>query len=451
MNEYLSSDVRILQQMESELMEPRGECILILPYPNTKNDLFLNNEMRLLVKSSNYKIMEEVQLRINNPKYLFSPSQLVDLKYRIGEQVDSIIIVGVHLSAKQHINLEEKLECLIIDKFELVLEIFALRAMMEEAKIQIQLAQLKYESPRQRLRLMNRLSIGGAWHTERAGFRGTGENPLHEFDAGTKKREAHLKGKLATLKQQRVERRLNRKRYHHDSLYMSIVGYTSAGKSTLLNALTKTNEASVSSRLFETLDTRIRSFVLDDLKIFVTDTVGFIEDLPTFLIDSFRSTLEESLAADIILIVIDASESSLDLILQKLNVTINTINEINPQNNRVLVINKIDLLTENELETRENLLKKHFPEYEIVCISAKERIEPLTRVIEKFRPKKSYLIKYTPSFIFRSFCHEFATVEKEVFGDHWSMIFSIRKPTYGLDFIKRKAEALQVSIEIEAA
>jgi GTP-binding protein HflX len=441
--------VKILKQMETDLMEPRGECILLLPYPNTKNDLFLNHEMRLLVKSSNYKIIEEVQLRINNPNYLFSPGRLIEVKSKIEELVDTFIIVGVHLSAKQHINLEKKLECLILDKFELVLEIFALRAMTEEAKIQIQLAQQKYESPRQRLRLMNRLSIEGAWHTERAGFRGTGENPLHDFDAGTKKREAYLKGKLTSLKQQRVERRINRMRFHHDSVYVSIVGYTSAGKSTLLNALTKTNAASVSSRLFETLDTRIRSFQLDDLKIFVTDTVGFIEDLPTFLIDSFRSTLEESLAADIILIVIDGSESSLDLILQKLNVTINTVNEIIPQNNRVLVINKIDLLSEDQLKIRKELLKKHFPEYKLVSISAEENVEPVLKAIEKFRPPKRYLLRYDPNFNFRSFCHEFTKVEEESFVDPWQMVFSIRKPTYGLDFIKRKAEDLTIQIKIE--
>jgi GTP-binding protein HflX len=435
--------------MEEEILEPRGECILLLPYPDTKNDLFLNNEMRLLVKSSNYKIIEEIQLRITNPNYLFSQSKLFEIKSKIEDLVETFIIVGVHLSAKQHINLEKKLECLILDKFELVLEIFALRAMTEEAKIQIQLAQLKYESPRQRLRLMDRLSIEGAWHTERTGFWGTGENPLHGFDAGTKKREAHLKGKLASLKQKRVERRMNRKRYHHDSVYVSIVGYTSAGKSTLLNALTKTNAARVSSRLFETLDTRIRSFQIDDLKIFVTDTVGFIEDLPTFLIDSFRSTLEESLAADIILIVIDGSESSLDLILQKLNVTINTINEIIPQNNRVLIINKIDLLSDEQLTTRKKLLRKNFPEYKLISISAEKNIQPVLQAIEKFRPPKRYLLRYAPNFNFRSFCHEFTTIEEETFEDPWQMIFTIRKPTYGLEFIKRKAEALRVGIEIE--
>ncbi len=430
-------------------MEPRGECILILPYPDTKHDLFLNNEMRLLVKSSNYRILEEVQYRINNTKYLFSTSRIIELKSKLDDLEDIFLIVGSHLTAKQHINLEKKLECLIIDKFELVLEIFALRAMTEEAKIQIQLAQLKYESPRQRLRLMNRLSVEGAWHTERAGFWGTGENPLHEFDAGTKKREAHLKGKLLALKQRREERRMIRKRYHHDSVYVSIVGYTSAGKSTLLNSLTNTQAASVNSRLFETLDTRIRSFQLDDLKVFVTDTVGFIEDLPTFLIDSFRSTLEESLAADIILVIIDGSEPSLDLILQKLTVTINTLNEIIPQNNRLLVLNKIDLISTNQLETRQKLLREHFPEYKIISISAEENVKPVIKAIEAFRPQKRYLLKYTPNHIFRSFCHEFTTVEEESFEDQWLMIFSIRKPTYGLEFIKRKSEVLNITLEIQ--
>ncbi len=323
-----------MQNLEAESSDMKEECVLLLPYTRTKKDSFLNTEMRLLVDSASYKAVLQYEFRSKNPSKPFSSALLQELKFALEDITDPLVIVGIHLSAKQHIDLENFLGCVVIDKFELVLEIFAQRAMTEEAKVQIRLSQLKYESPRERLRLMDQLSIEGAWQTERMGFGGTGENPLHIFDAGVKKREAHLRGKLETLKQQRIEHRLTRKRYHHDSIYISIIGYTSSGKSTLLNSLVGTSSASVNPRLFETLDTRIRSFKLDDLKIFVTDTVGFIEDLPTFLIDSFRSTLEESVAADIILVLIDGSESP-DLLLQKLGVTINTLNEVTPQNNRI--------------------------------------------------------------------------------------------------------------------
>jgi GTP-binding protein HflX len=436
-------------EIEAEPFVTERECILLLPYPSTEKQSFLNTEMRLLVKSANYLIREESLLRDTSPLTLFSKTRLFDVKVRLEEFIDPLVIVGGHLTAKQHLNLENLLECDIVDKFELVLEIFAQRAMTEEAKVQIELARLVYESPRERVRLMDRLSIGGAWQSERTGFWGTGENPLHIFDARTKKREAHLKQKLLVLKQQRIDRRLSRKRFHHDSVYISVVGYTSAGKSTLLNTITDTSASKVSSRLFETLDTRIRSFQLDDLKIFVTDTVGFIEDLPTFLIDSFRSTLEESVAADIVLLVVDGSESSLEVILQKLNVTVNTLNEISSQNNRVIVINKIDLLTPSEVESREKFLKKHFPEYKLVSISAQKNTSPIIQIVKEFRPKKRYRLEYSPDHNFRSFCHDFTIVEEESFGDRWMITFSIRKPTYGLDFLKQKANSLQVKIDLQ--
>ena len=439
-----------MKNLEAESNDMKEECVLLLPYTRIKKDFFLNNEMRLLVDSARYNAILQYEFRSKNPSKPFTSALLQEVKFAMEDITDPLVIVGIHLSAKQHIDLEKFLECAVLDKFELVLEIFAQRAMTEEAKVQIRLAQLKYESPRERLRLMDQLSIEGAWQTERMGFGGTGENPLNIFDASVKKREAHLRGKLEALKQQRIESRLTRKRYHHDSVYISIVGYTSAGKSTLLNSLVGTNSASVNPRLFETLDTRIRSFKLDDLKIFVTDTVGFIEDLPTFLIDSFRSTLEESVASDIILVLIDGSESS-DLILQKLDVTLGTLNEVTPQNNRILVINKIDTLEPKEIYSREELLQKHYPEYKSISISAIGNIQPIIDIIADYRPKRRFHLSYTPDYNFRSFCYEFTNVESEEFGDNWTMIFSIRKPTYGLDFLEQKAKTLNVKIELKAA
>ena len=439
-----------MDDLEVDSCDVKKECVLLLPYTQTRKIIFLNKEMQLLVESAGYKAVLEYEFRSKNPSKPFSSALLLEVKYALEDIIDPLVIVGIHLSAKQHIDLENYLECPVIDKFELVLEIFAQRAMTEEAKVQIRIAQLKYESPRERLRLMNQLSLEGAWQTERMGFGGTGENPLHNFDAGVKKREAHLRGKLEIFHKQRVEHRLSRKRYHHDSVYISIVGYTSAGKSTLLNSLVGTSSASVNPRLFETLDTRIRSFKLDDLKIFVTDTVGFIEDLPTFLIDSFRSTLEESIASDLTLVVIDGSESP-ELIMQKLDVTLNTLNEVTPQNYRVLIINKIDTLEPEEIEKRENLIQNQYPEYKSISVSAIENVQPIIDFIADFRPRRRYYLKYTPDFNFRSFCYEFTKVESEEFGDNWSMTFSIRKPTYGLDFLTQKAKALNVQIELKAA
>ena len=426
----------------------RGECVLLVPRDNSEKDRFLNEEMRHLVDSANYFTMKEFTLRESKRAQITLVDHIDEVKSYLDKMVDPLIIVGIHLSAKQHVNMENLFECRVIDKFELVLEIFALRAMTEEAKVQIALARLKYENPRERMRLMARLSVEGAWQTERTGFWGPGENPLHGFDARTKKREAHLRNQLEELKNHRIKRRIARKRFHHDSIYISVVGYTSAGKSTLMNSLTQTTDSRTSSRLFETLDTRIRSFQFEDLKVFVTDTVGFIEDLPTFLIDSFRSTLEESLAADIILFLVDASESSLDIIKEKLNVTINTVNEINPQNNRFIVMNKIDLLDAFELKARKTFLQKHFPEFEILAISAKTNIDPILQIIDHLKPKTRYELIYSPSSIFRALIFENVIVESEEFNEKWKIVFSYRKPVKNLEFLKKKAESLGLEYKI---
>ncbi|MFW9904696.1 MAG: GTPase HflX [Candidatus Thorarchaeota archaeon] len=428
------------------------ECVLLLPLPLDERQKFLNEEMRHLLTSARYRVIQEFEISSNNSKYFFSPYNLNDIKVGIDGNSDfstESIVIGSHLTPNMHINLENFFECSIIDKFDLVLEIFAERAMTEESKLQIELARLKYEHPRERLRLMNSLGLGGAWHSEREGFFGTGENPLNEFEARMTKTESRLKNKLSILSKQREKRRSSRKRHHHDSLYVSIVGYTSVGKSTILNSLTNSYSSSVGSRLFETLDTHIRSFQFEDLKIFVTDTVGFIEDLPTFLIDSFKSTLEESLAADILLIVVDGSEPT-EFVLRKAQVSVQTISEINPQNYRILVLNKKDLLTEEEQKEKLLILEDNFPEFPVISISAINDLQPLIAEIDDFRPKKRFKCSYSPNHQFRSFCYDFTNVEHETFeNDDWEMVISLRKPKYGVEILKHRAELLGIEIKME--
>ncbi len=218
------------------------DCFLILPLPIDKRQLLLNEEMRELLLSAHYRVIKEYTMKIGkNPKYLFSIHQLNELRYETETETKIFpfkLVVGAHLSPKQGMNLEELFKCQVVDKFDLVLEIFDMRAMSEESKLQIELAQLKYERPRKRLRLMHQLGLEGAWHTERSGFGGTGESPLNLFDANMTKKEAFLKKKLSLLKNQREKRRESRKRRHYDSLYCTMCGYTSAGKSTLINSLT---------------------------------------------------------------------------------------------------------------------------------------------------------------------------------------------------------------------
>ncbi|NHJ00809.1 MAG: GTPase HflX [Candidatus Heimdallarchaeota archaeon] len=428
------------------------ECILLLPLPTTINQQFLNSEMRALVDSAQYQVISEYSIDTNNLSYFFSVQRLQEIKNQleIDYNVSSLnLVIGSHISPKQGVNLENLFEIRIIDKFDLVLEIFADRAMTEESKLQIELAQLKYQRSRDRLRLMHRLGLEGAWHSERSGFWGPGENPLNVLDASITKKEAILRKKLLFLKRQREERRRVRKRIHKNSLYISLVGYTSAGKSTILNTLTDSFASSVDPRLFETLDTRIRSIQLDDLKIFITDSVGFIEDLPTFLIDSFKSTLEEALAADIIFMIIDGSEP-VDYVVKKLKVTCDTLSELTLSNNRVLILNKTDLITQNELEHRLSKLNELYPEMLTIPISAVNDVTPLKNYINVIRPVKTYKCNYPANHSFRSFCYENARIESEsCTHSDWEMIFGLRNPEYSIPNIKRKAKALGVPVELE--
>ncbi len=429
------------------------KCILLLPQPVTINEQILNTEMRDLVVSAQYRILQEYEIEPNNPNYFFSITRLEEIKYQLelsSEVISLTLVIGSHISPKQGVNLENLFDIRVVDKFDIVLEIFAERAMTEESKLQIELAQLKYQRSRDRLRLMHKLGLEGAWHTERSGFWGPGENPLNILDASVTKKEARLRKKLTALKAQREERRRIRKRIHKNSLYISLVGYTSAGKSTILNVLTNTTDSSVNARLFETLDTRIRSIRLDDLKIFFTDTVGFIEDLPTFLIDSFKSTLEEALAADLIFMIVDGSEP-IEYILRKVRVTINTLAELTISNNRVLVLNKTDLITNEEIEFRITSLRQSYPELTVVSISALENINPLKDYIDKIRPAHKFRCHYPANHSFRSFCHEFDRIESEVCNhSRWEMFFSLRNPEFSLPYLKRKAKTLGVPIELEA-
>jgi GTPase len=231
-------------------------------------------------------------------------------------------------------NLTTKLNTRVIDRTMLILDIFAQRAQSHEGKVQVELAQLKY--------LAARLVGQGADMGQQkfaVGARGPGETKL-ELDRRKMDKRVHLlKERLEKLKHQRVVQR--RARNRHDVLSVSIVGYTNAGKSTLFNKLTRAN-VYVADQLFATLDTTSRRmFTEESGEIVVSDTVGFIRHLPHSLIAAFRSTLEETIQADLLLHVVDANNANRDDQIAEVNKVLTEIGAADiPQ---VLVFNKIDL------------------------------------------------------------------------------------------------------------
>lgn len=215
------------------------------------------------------------------------------------------VIVDEHLTSKKLFNLEKLLGVKVIDRERLILDIFYARATTNEARLQIQLAEIKYEMPR--VRELAKISTGN----ERPGKGGSGEYEVDVKFRDLKRRMSFIKEKIAEAKSKRDLYYQQRRKIGMP--IVSLVGYTSAGKTTLFNLLTSEHKET-SANLFTTLSTTTRSLKVDEkTTVLLTDTVGFVSRLPTYMIDAFKSTLEESLAADLILLLIDCFEALQDI------------------------------------------------------------------------------------------------------------------------------------------
>jgi GTP-binding protein HflX len=237
------------------------------------------------------------------------------------------------MTPKQIYNLEKATGIKVVDRERLILDLFYIRSTTSEAKLQIQLAEIKYELPR--IKENAKLLIGN----ERPGKGGSGEYIVDVKFRDLKRRMGFILEKLA-------ESRKKRELYHDQRVenrmpIVSLVGYTSSGKTTLFNLLTLESRET-SENLFTTLSTTTRSFIINGQKILLTDTVGFIRRLPTYMIEAFKSTLEESLQADMILLLIDSSDPA-DEIKIKYYSCMSTLQELNVNKEKIVIVfSKID-------------------------------------------------------------------------------------------------------------
>ena len=294
-------------------------------------------ELRLLAETAGVRALAIVEARRQRPDAaLFAGSGKVQEIAELVERLEAPLVIFNHdLTPAQMRNLTTKLNTRVIDRTMLILDIFAQRAQSHEGKVQVEIAQLKYLATR--LVGMNQ-DMGQQKHA--VGARGPGETKL-ELDRRKLDKRVHLlKERLEQLSRQREVRR--RARNRHDVLSVSIVGYTNAGKSTLFNKLTRA-DVYVADQLFATLDTTSRRmFTEEPGEIVVSDTVGFIRHLPHSLVAAFRSTLEETIQADLLLHVVDANNANRDDQIAEVNKVLKEIGAADiPQ---VLVFNKIDLL-----------------------------------------------------------------------------------------------------------
>jgi GTP-binding protein HflX len=261
--------------------------------------------------------------------------KLVELEHAFAESSAESLLVDDELSPAQQRRLEDSLSARVVDRTQLILDIFAQHAVSAEGKLQVELAQLEYNLPRMRGMWQHLERLGGG-----VGTRGPGESQLETDRRLARRRITLLRRRLVDLRKQRATRRKSRTRSQTPTV--ALAGYTNVGKSTLLNALTGAG-ASVDDRLFETLDPTTRGFEHNGRRYLVTDTVGFIRRLPHELVEGFAATLEETLAADVVLHVVDASAPE-DRMEQMVGAVDAVLVELGADELPVqIVLNKIDL------------------------------------------------------------------------------------------------------------
>ena len=299
--------------------------------------------------------------------------KLEELEARFNDADAESLLVDGELDPVQQRFLEDALKARVIDRTQLILDIFAQHAVSAEGKLQVELAQLEYNLPRMRGMWQHLERLGGG-----VGTRGPGETQLETDRRIARRRVSVLKRRLTDLGKQRETRRKERRRTQVPTV--ALAGYTNVGKSTLLNALTGA-EVSVENRLFETLDPTTRGYEHDGRRYLVTDTVGFIRRLPHQLVEGFAATLEETLVADIVLHVADASarDDQLDSMVAAVEEVLREIGaaELPVQ----LVLNKIDRVDEFGRRRLDN----RFPDAPQVSAVTGEGLEELkARIAERF-------------------------------------------------------------------
>lgn len=306
--------------------------------------------------------------------------KVAEIRQQVLRTKANVVIFSGDLSPSQQRNLEDELEVKTIDRTQLILDIFARRAQTSEGKLQVELAQLKYLLPRLGGQGIYLSRLGGG-----VGTRGPGEQKLETDRRKIRVRIATLGSELKELERRRV-RGIERKK-RMDWPLVALVGYTHAGKSTLFNRLTAST-VPVRHQLFSTLDTTTRLLELPgNEKALLSDTVGFVRDLPHHLVESFKATLEETIHADLLLHVVDAKRADLGSVLEAVERVLGELGAT--QKTQILVCNKADLLTASERQQIRASLTRATP---LFC-SAKtgEGVEDLLKKIHAMIPPKRIL------------------------------------------------------------
>ena len=399
--------------MEGEMQETAILIGLVTPQQGERKTQEYLDELEFLAETAGAHTIKRFTQRMNGPSsttYL-GIGKLQEIRSFIQAEEDaerevSIAIFDDELSAKQLRNIESELRIKVLDRTSLILDIFAMRAQTANAKTQVELAQYRYMLPRlQRMWTHLERQGGGSGSgggKGSVGLRGPGETQLEMDRRIILNRMSLLKQRLADIDRQKTTQRSNRGRM----IRVALVGYTNVGKSTLMNLLAK-SEVFAENKLFATLDTTVRKVIVDNLPFLLSDTVGFIRKLPTDLVDSFKSTLDEVREADLLLHVVDISHPDFS---EQIQVVEKTLADLGcAEKPSMVIFNKIDAYTwvEKEADDLTPRTKENIPLDELMrtwmaklndnCffISAKERehIDELRELLYK-RVRELHVQKY---------------------------------------------------------
>jgi GTP-binding protein HflX len=384
-------------------------------------------ELGRLTDTAGADVVGTLQQRLDSPhpKYYIGEGKVNELRDLIAERRATLAIFDEELSPAQSKNLEEALKTRVMDRAELILDIFAVRARTSEAQMQVELAQLEYMLPRLK-RMWTHLSrIRGG-----IGFRGPGETQLETDRRLISKRIGDLREKLEVVARRRATQRKSR----DEEFTAALVGYTNAGKSSILRALSGT-DMFVEDRLFATLDPSTRAVELEPgMKALITDTVGFIRKLPHHLVASFSSTLEEAMTADVLLHAIDASHPSWE---EQKFVVEDVLRELGLQERpTILVFNKIDQLTHGEEEALRNRVSAAFDQRAVFTSAVddgglNELRDVLLQEMRKQRPEVHVEIPYADGEALATVYREGEVLRREENGTSVALVARLPLATLG--------------------
>lgn len=326
---------------------------LITQYQDEEKANEYLDELEFLAYTAGGQVLKRFtqKMEVPNPKTFIGTGKLDEVKNYVEEHEVGVAIFDDELSPAQQKNIEKILQCKIIDRTNLILDIFAQRAQTSYARTQVELAQYQYLLPR----------LAGMWtHLERQrggiGMRGPGETEIETDRRIVRDRIALLKDKL-----KKIDRQMDAQRGNRGSLVrVALVGYTNVGKSTLMNVISK-SDVFAENKLFATLDTTVRKVVIGNLPFLLTDTVGFIRKLPTQLVESFKSTLDEVREADLLLHVVDISHPSFEHHIDSVDKILEEIGSADKPT--IMVFNKIDVYQPEKIDEDDLMTEKTTAHY----------------------------------------------------------------------------------------